>query len=612
MAEKTLHQNSLVLYKNRPAMIKQTGDKLEIELDDSRRFKVRPKDVVPLHPGPIHTMADLRKPEGDIKTAWELLSGSTTTLAELAELIYGTYSPATAWAAWQLVADGLYFRGMPESITAALPEEVAQIETARQAKATEEQSWQEFLNRARAGQVEPADHRYLREVELLALGQTNRSRILRELNYSESPESAHAFLLKLGYWDEMVVPYPQRLALPTTSPAIELPPLPEEPRLDLTHLPAFAIDDEGSRDPDDALSLEGNRLWVHVADAAAIIRPDSPLDLEARARGANLYLPDQVIHMLPPQTSEMFALGLQPTSPALSFGLDLGPEGEVIHIELVLSWIRVQRLTYETVEKQLDQEPFKRLYGLARGFQERRRANGGIFIDLPEVKIRVENGQVTIRPLLPLKSRDLVQEAMLVAGEAVARFAVSNQVVLPFTIQDLPLEGGFSDTLSGMFARRRTLKRGQLTTIPAPNSGLGLEIYSKVTSPLRRYSDLVAHQQLRAYLRDEPLLDTSEILERLGAAEAMVGTVTQAERLARKHWTLVYLRRHPDWRGQAILVEKRGLRGLVIIPELDLEAYVYLPDELPLDSVLSLALSRIDLAELEAHFRVQEYMLSDH
>ena len=612
MAESMLRQNSLVLYKNRPAMIKQSGDKLEIELDDGRRFKVRPKDVILLHPGPIHTMADLRTPEGDIKTAWELLSGSATTLAELAELIYGAYSPATAWAAWQLVADGLYFRGAPEAIIAALPEEVAQIETARQAKAAEEQNWLEFLNRARAGRVEPADHRYLREVELLALGQTGKSRILRELNYSESPETAHAFLLKLGYWDETVVPYPQRLGLPTTSPAIELSSLPEESRLDLTHLPAFAIDDEGSRDPDDALSLEGNRLWVHVADVAAIVRPDSPPDLEARARGANLYLPDQVIHMLPPQASEILALGLQPISPALSFGLDLGPEGEVINIELILSWIRVQRLTYETVEKQLDQEPFKSLYRLARSFQERRRANGGIFIDLPEVKIRVENGEVTIRPLLPLKSRDLVQEAMLVAGEAVARFAVSNQVVLPFTVQDLPLESGFSETLSGMFARRRTLKRGQLTTIPAPNDGLGLEIYSKVTSPLRRYSDLVAHQQLRAYLRAEPLLDTSEILERLGAAEAIVGTVTQAERLARKHWTLVYLLRHPDWRGRAILVEKRGLRGLVIIPELDLEAQIYLPDELPLDSMLSLTLNRIDLAELEAHFRVQEYILPDH
>lgn len=69
---------------------------------------------------------------------------------------------------------------------------------------------------------------------------------------------------------------------------MELPDLPDEPRRDLTGLPAFAIDDEGNLDPDDALSLDGDRLWVHVADAAALIGPDSPADIEARARGATL------------------------------------------------------------------------------------------------------------------------------------------------------------------------------------------------------------------------------------------------------------------------------------------------------------------------------------
>ena len=65
--------------------------------------------------------------------------------------------------------------------------------------------------------------------------------------------------------------------------------------MDLTHLPAFAIDDEGSQDPDDAVFAEkvegGFRLFVHVADVAALVPPKSPLDEEALRRGANLYLP---------------------------------------------------------------------------------------------------------------------------------------------------------------------------------------------------------------------------------------------------------------------------------------------------------------------------------
>ncbi len=62
-----------------------------------------------------------------------------------------------------------------------------------------------------------------------------------------------------------VNPYPRRMDLPAESPLLDLPELPAEERRDLTHLAAFAIDDEGNRDPDDAISLDGERLWVHVS-----------------------------------------------------------------------------------------------------------------------------------------------------------------------------------------------------------------------------------------------------------------------------------------------------------------------------------------------------------
>jgi hypothetical protein len=89
-----------------------------------------------------------------------------------------------------------------------------------------------------------------------------------------------------------------------------LPELPDEERLDLTGLPAYAIDDEGNLDPDDALSLDGDRLWVHIADVAALVRPGSPADLEARARGATLYLPETTVPMLPAAAVPRMGLGL--------------------------------------------------------------------------------------------------------------------------------------------------------------------------------------------------------------------------------------------------------------------------------------------------------------
>lgn len=69
--------------------------------------------------------------------------------------------------------------------------------------------------------------------------------------------------------------------------------------------------------------------------------------------------------------------------------------------------------------------------------------------------------------------------------------------------------------------------------------------------PLRRYLDLVVHQQLRAHLRAEAGLSEQALMERVGAADAVSGSVRWAERNAINHWTLVYLQQNPDWQGRA-------------------------------------------------------------
>jgi exoribonuclease-2 len=131
-----------------------------------------------------------------------------------------------------------------------------------------------------------------------------------------------------------------------------------------------------------------------------------------------------------------------------------------------------------------------------------------------------------------------------------------------------------------------------------------LDVYAQVTSPLRRYLDLVAHQQLRAFLRGQELLRAQDVLERIGAAEAAADGVRQAERLSRQHWTLVYLLAHPAWRGDGVVVEKRGAHATVLIPELDMEPRVHMREELPLDTVVPLALRGVNLPALDAHFEV--------
>jgi len=604
--------HSLVLYKNRPARIVQIDKKLEIELADGQTVSVRPKDVTLLHPGPLRSWSALQRPAGDPLTAWELLSGSESSLAELAELAFDSFTPASAWAIWEMVIDGLYFSGEPAAIRSHTAEQVAAEEANRAAKAVEEAAWQAFVSRINDGRYLPEDEGYLQEIVAVALEKQPHSRVMRGLGQVETAVNAHAFLLKIGYWPPQFNPYPLRFKLPTRPPQISLPPLPDEPRRDLTHLLSLAIDDAESRDPDDALSLDADgRLWVHVADPAAVVLPDSPADLAARERGVTLYLPEGAVTMLPAAATDELALGvdnLQPArSPALSFGLRLNQAAEIEAVEVVPSWVQVTRCSYEEAEAALEQGDalLASLYALADRYWQRRQANGAIELNLPEVKIMVaSDGRVMLRPLPSLRSRNLVREAMLMTGEAVAKLAQQHGLPIPYTAQEAPdeelpeLKG-----LSAMFAARRKLKAGQQRLTPAPHAGLGLAQYVQATSPLRRYLDLVVHQQLRAFVQGRPLLDETALTERIGAAEAVIGDSRRAERLVMAHWTLVYLQQHPQWQGEGIVVDKRGTRDLILIPDLAWETQMNLPGDRPLDSRVRLKLHSVNLPEQEAYFR---------
>jgi exoribonuclease-2 len=237
-----------------------------------------------------------------------------------------------------------------------------------------------------------------------------------------------------------------------------------------------------------------------------------------------------------------------------------------------------------------------------------RRANGAISIDLPEASVRVREGEIVITPVVPLRSRSLVERAMVLAGDAVARFGIEHAIALPYATQDPP-DGPpprEAVALSEMFALRRSMKRSQYRSVPAAHSGLGLPAYVQTTSPLRRYLDLVVHQQLRAYLAGAPLLSQADILERIGDIEPALSATRQAENLSNRHWVLVYLLRRPGWRGRAILVERRGgMNGTFVVPELALETQLHLPADLPLDSEVTVIFRSADLPWQDVRFRVE-------
>ena len=210
-----------------------------------------------------------------------------------------------------------------------------------------------------------------------------------------------------------------------------------------------------------------------------------------------------------------------------------------------------------------------------------------------------------IRPLPNLPSRDLVRDAMLMAGEAVARFAFENNIPLPYTTQDAPSEPlPAASTPSEFFALRRKMSPSRQSGTPGAHFGLGMGMYAQATSPLRRYLDLVVHQQLRAFLRGDELLDEQEVMARVGAAMAVSGDVRWAERQSVRHWTLVYVNQQPDKVWDGVVVDRRGKRDIVLVPELALETAVFSKGSLSLDDTVKIKLRDINLPQLESRFEL--------
>jgi exoribonuclease-2 len=611
MPSSELPKYALVVYKKRPGRILAIGEKIEVELPGGERVKVRPKDVALLHPGPVDKLDNLGDCSGDIRTAWELLSGKQTNLEELAELAYGDFTPPTAWAVWNLLEDGLYFQGSPDEIYALLSQDVERQIKARQAKAQELSAWNDLLARIRGGSFDShhlagTDQRYISELENLALNKRQAARLLQELGRPQGPANAHALLLELGVWDVYVDPYPPRAGISQDAPNLTLPKLPEESRLDLTHLPAYAIDDEENQDPDDALSLDGDSLWVHIADVAAIVAPESDIDLEARTRGANAYLPTGAIPMLPLGAVAMLGLGLSQISPALSFHIRLSSDVGIEEVEILPTWVKVQRLSYQQAQENMAHGDgiLNGILSYLQAFQNYRQDLGALTMDLPEVIIKLKGDRVDIRPVGVYASRILVREAMLAAGQAAALYARQNDIPIPYTIQEVTPGLEPAEDIAGQFELRKKMKRSQISLVPGLHAGLGLEPYTRATSPLRRYQDLLVHRQIRAHLRSQAVLGEQEVLKAAGMAEAGASLASQAESLSRRHWTLVYLLQNPGWSGEAVLVEKSGMAGKFLIPELAWETTVHLQGDLAINTIVNLEVTNVDLPSLDVHFRI--------
>jgi ribonuclease R len=342
-------------------------------------------------------------------------------------------------------------------------------------------------------------------------------------------------------------------------------------RLDLTGDTTITIDPVDARDFDDAVSvkqLPGGHwlLGVHIADVSHFVRPDTPLDREARNRATSVYLPDRVIPMIPEVISNNLA-SLQPgrvrytQTVFVEFTADGIPVAADHHLSAIKSG---RRFTYEEVDEYLaDREAWRkelstevhsllgRMHTLAMILRARRMRRGALELTLQEVKVDLDKqGRVTGAHVVEnTESHQIIEEFMLAANEAIARKLEEEKLYFLRRVHDAPdlrklkaltefvRELGFNvESLESRFEIQKLLGevhgrpeehavnyavlRGMQQAVYSPieegHYALASDCYCHFTSPIRRYPDLTVHRQLTALATGKKMRNDFDELTTLG------------------------------------------------------------------------------------------------
>jgi len=589
-----------------------------------------------------------------LEIAWELSREENikVTPDSLAQLLYSEKSPVLCYAAHRLLSDDkVYFKNKGDFYEPRSASQVQEILHQLEIEQQREREKQEFFFHVKDAlekksvEWSESDRIRLEALEKLVLIPEQKNNLANEiLEYVDrvkTPDSAFELLVELGWWSRHENLFLLRSSYPKTFPKkvievsqnrliVQPRDLDENNRLDLTHLKLYTIDDESTEEIDDGLSVEyldGNtkgdqvRLWIHIADPTRLVTPGDELDLEARRRSTSLYLPTGMISMFPQELATgPMSLIQGKMCPALSFAVTLHQDGSINDFSIHPSWVKpTYRLTYDDVDEMLQlgitAEPeLMSLWDYAQKRHKWRQQQGSINIKMPETSIKVKSDdEIIIDVLDNAYSRQLVAEMMILAGEVAGLYGKTHALPLPFRGQpqpDLPSDEELLQYPPGPVRYvhlRRCMPRSEMGINPIRHAGLGLDHYIQVTSPIRRYSDLLAHFQIKAHLRGDSLPFSSDELQNIlfsVADSAYEATLT--ERQTNRYWSLEYLRRNTDqvWQGLVLrwLKEDDNL-GIILLEELGLELPHRFERNVMLGDRLDVQVTRADPYRDEIRFR---------
>jgi len=357
-------------------------------------------------------------------------------------------------------------------------------------------------------------------------------------------------------------------------------------RVDRTDLLTFTIDPADAKDHDDALSVtEGEdgtvEVGVHIADVAHFVRPGTPVDIEAAARGTSVYLVDRTIPMLPPVLSNDVC-SLHPGAPrfAVSVFVTLDGEGRVLDRRYERTSITCRYgLAYEEAQEVLDGQAsiapdvdraLRLLDDRARHLRRVRRERGALDLDLPEAKVILddEGRPVDILRRVRRESHRLIEDYMILANEVVANDMEALDLATMYRVHERPAREkveALADTLARLgleVPKRKSLRpkdlqrvldavrgrdleamvgslvlrslaKARYDTDNLGHFGLASEGYLHFTSPIRRYPDLVVHRVLTAALvhrTGTPYADRHDLSRAAEQCSAREQAAEEAER----------------------------------------------------------------------------------
>jgi len=325
--------------------------------------------------------------------------------------------------------------------------------------------------------------------------------------------------------------------------AFEPHPLPAPPEdLPLAPGAAFSLDELGTTEIDDAFSVSSlpggeMRIGVHIAAPGLGIAPGSPLDALARERLSTAYMPGRKYTMLPEDVIARFSLDHGAAQPALSLYFEVSAEGlpKAVHsrLERIPIAANLRHAQYDTLNDAFEEgraaglpyeAELRALWRVALALEKRRGRPSAGLAPL-DFNFFIEGERVRIVPRkrgAPLDK--LVAELMILVNSSWGELLAERDIAAIYRVQ--------------------STGKVRLSVHPEPHEGLGLRCYAWMSSPLRRYVDLVNQWQLIAALqgRRPPYTRSSEaLLSAMRAFELTAARYDEHQRAMETYWSLRWL-----------------------------------------------------------------------